>query len=235
MMMNSPEPAGVRKGARLISVTVLGMQTALKIRIGLPTTREIAVIEVIDGEGVIIEEEWTETEEEEEEEEEAADMEADMEADAKKVILSFEGLVLHEEEEDRALVFPNQIWNDSFERDSRMSTKTRSIYPFLNQKEVILHQSPTLSSPTWGWSQGSFPLCFSPFPPLLPYFPLFGSLIVFETRLLQILNAKGFKVPTPIQAEAIPTLLGGKDFIGQAHTGFFLLFPFVGVELLSSC
>jgi ATP-dependent RNA helicase DeaD len=37
--------------------------------------------------------------------------------------------------------------------------------------------------------------------------------------LLQAINAVGYEVPTPIQAQAIPPLLGGRDVIGQAQTG----------------
>ena len=29
----------------------------------------------------------------------------------------------------------------------------------------------------------------------------------------------GFKLPSPIQVQAIPIILEGKDMIGQAHTG----------------
>jgi ATP-dependent RNA helicase DeaD len=32
-------------------------------------------------------------------------------------------------------------------------------------------------------------------------------------------RAAGFKVPSPIQAQAIPAVLGGKDIVAQAHTG----------------
>ena len=38
-------------------------------------------------------------------------------------------------------------------------------------------------------------------------------------ELLQALTALGYEEPTPIQREAIPPLLGGKDLLGQAATG----------------
>ncbi len=37
--------------------------------------------------------------------------------------------------------------------------------------------------------------------------------------LLQTLDELGYEEPTPIQAQAIPELLGGHDVIGQAQTG----------------
>src|ERR671914_953173 len=38
-------------------------------------------------------------------------------------------------------------------------------------------------------------------------------------RVLQTLDELGYEEPTPIQAQAIPELLGGHDVIGQAQTG----------------
>ena len=38
-------------------------------------------------------------------------------------------------------------------------------------------------------------------------------------RMLSVLAALGFEEPTPIQAEAIPLLLEGRDVVGQAQTG----------------
>ena len=38
-------------------------------------------------------------------------------------------------------------------------------------------------------------------------------------ELLQAVMGLGFEAPTPIQAQAIPTLLTGRDIIGQAQTG----------------
>ncbi|MBD0267520.1 MAG: DEAD/DEAH box helicase [Cyanobacteria bacterium Co-bin8] len=46
----------------------------------------------------------------------------------------------------------------------------------------------------------------------------FSSLGLSEARVSH-LNALGFDAPTPIQAEAIPHLLSGRDVIGQAQTG----------------
>ena len=40
-----------------------------------------------------------------------------------------------------------------------------------------------------------------------------------EARLLATLEALGYEEPTPIQREAIPPLLAGKDVLGQAATG----------------
>ena len=38
-------------------------------------------------------------------------------------------------------------------------------------------------------------------------------------KLLQALDSLGYEEPTPIQAEAIPHLLAGRDLLGQAATG----------------
>lgn len=40
-----------------------------------------------------------------------------------------------------------------------------------------------------------------------------------QTRLLQMIDAKGFSHPTPIQIQAIPPALEGRDVMGQAQTG----------------
>ena len=48
--------------------------------------------------------------------------------------------------------------------------------------------------------------------------PTFGSLGLAEP-LLRALEARGFTVPTPIQAGAIPPLLAGRDLLGIAQTG----------------
>lgn len=40
-----------------------------------------------------------------------------------------------------------------------------------------------------------------------------------RSELLKVLDEIGFAEPFPIQAEAIPVILKGKDVIGQAHTG----------------
>lgn len=47
---------------------------------------------------------------------------------------------------------------------------------------------------------------------------LFGNLEVSE-EIAQAISAMGFEEPSPIQAQAIPHLLAGKDVIGQAQTG----------------
>ncbi|MCF6331222.1 MAG: DEAD/DEAH box helicase [Sulfurimonas sp.] len=38
-------------------------------------------------------------------------------------------------------------------------------------------------------------------------------------QVLDSVKKAGFKVPSPIQAQAIPVVLAGKDMVGQAHTG----------------
>src|SRR4051812_41009749 len=38
-------------------------------------------------------------------------------------------------------------------------------------------------------------------------------------ELLQVVKELGFEKLTPIQAQSIPHLLGGKDLVGQAKTG----------------
>lgn len=41
----------------------------------------------------------------------------------------------------------------------------------------------------------------------------------FKKDLLRAIDYAGFKVPSPIQAEAIPLVMQGRDIVGQAHTG----------------
>ncbi|GGD41222.1 DEAD-box ATP-dependent RNA helicase RhpA [Malaciobacter pacificus] len=41
----------------------------------------------------------------------------------------------------------------------------------------------------------------------------------FKTQLQKAIDDAGFKEPSPIQADAIPIILEGKDIVGQAHTG----------------
>lgn len=45
------------------------------------------------------------------------------------------------------------------------------------------------------------------------------AVLGLEARLLATLEALGYEEPTPIQREAIPSLLAGKDVLGQAATG----------------
>src|SRR5271154_1298161 len=40
-----------------------------------------------------------------------------------------------------------------------------------------------------------------------------------DPRLVDILTALGYEEPTPIQRQAIPPLLEGRDLVGQAATG----------------
>ena len=46
----------------------------------------------------------------------------------------------------------------------------------------------------------------------------FGSLAVSDP-IRRALDDMGFENPTPIQAEAIPTMLDGRDVVGRAQTG----------------
>src|SRR4051795_3126130 len=48
--------------------------------------------------------------------------------------------------------------------------------------------------------------------------PGFSSLGL-DPRLVGALTELGYEEPTPIQGEAIPPLLAGKDLVGQAATG----------------
>ncbi len=41
----------------------------------------------------------------------------------------------------------------------------------------------------------------------------------FKNRLQNAIDEAGFKEPSPIQRDAIPTILTGQDIVGQAHTG----------------
>jgi len=52
-------------------------------------------------------------------------------------------------------------------------------------------------------------------------------------RLLEILTHKGFKIPTPIQSQAIPVAVSGKDVMGIAQTGTGKTLAF-GLPMLQS-
>ena len=41
----------------------------------------------------------------------------------------------------------------------------------------------------------------------------------FKDKLQEAIDEAGFKEPSPIQRDAIPVVLSGKDIVGQAHTG----------------
>jgi len=41
----------------------------------------------------------------------------------------------------------------------------------------------------------------------------------FKEQLQKAIDEAGFKEPSPIQEQAIPVILSGKDIVGQAHTG----------------
>ena len=40
-----------------------------------------------------------------------------------------------------------------------------------------------------------------------------------DERILESLDAEGYKTPTPVQAETIPALMAGRDVLGIAQTG----------------
>src|SRR5688500_12896469 len=52
--------------------------------------------------------------------------------------------------------------------------------------------------------------------------------------LRAVLDAMGITVPTPIQAQAIPLLLEGRDVVGQARTGSGKTLAF-GLPLVERC
>jgi ATP-dependent RNA helicase DeaD len=41
----------------------------------------------------------------------------------------------------------------------------------------------------------------------------------FKSKLLNAIKDAGFKEPSPVQKEAIPVVLQGRDIVAQAHTG----------------
>jgi len=49
----------------------------------------------------------------------------------------------------------------------------------------------------------------------VPSFDDFG----LKAEIMQSIHYAGFKVPSPIQQQAIPLVLAGRDVVGQAHTG----------------
>src|SRR6185437_11684101 len=55
-------------------------------------------------------------------------------------------------------------------------------------------------------------------PPAKGFSPGFAALGL-EAALLATLDTLGYEEPTPIQREAIPPLLAGRDLLGQAATG----------------
>ena len=55
-------------------------------------------------------------------------------------------------------------------------------------------------------------------PPERGFSPGFAALGL-EAKLLAALDTLGYEEPTPIQREAIPPLLAGRDLLGQAATG----------------
>jgi ATP-dependent RNA helicase RhlE len=50
-------------------------------------------------------------------------------------------------------------------------------------------------------------------------FPILFSELNLDPHLLRALDEEGYEVPTPIQAQAIPPVLEGKDLLGLAQTG----------------
>lgn len=47
---------------------------------------------------------------------------------------------------------------------------------------------------------------------------LFSDLPIIEP-ILRAIDDEGYTTPTPIQSAAIPSILGGRDFLGCAQTG----------------
>ena len=47
---------------------------------------------------------------------------------------------------------------------------------------------------------------------------LFSELPIIEP-ILRAITDEGYATPTPIQEQAIPTILSGRDFLGCAQTG----------------
>src|SRR6185436_16263280 len=45
------------------------------------------------------------------------------------------------------------------------------------------------------------------------------SALALRKELLEAVSGLGYEEPTPVQREAIPLLLGGRDLLGQAATG----------------
>ena len=48
--------------------------------------------------------------------------------------------------------------------------------------------------------------------------PSFGDLALLPA-VLSAVEAQGYEIPSPIQAQTIPALLEGRDMLGQAQTG----------------
>lgn len=76
------------------------------------------------------------------------------------------------------------------------STAERQLYPFMKHSQSSESNTPT----AMGFSPG---------------FAALG----LEASLLTTLETLGYEEPTPIQREAVPPLLAGRDLLGQAATG----------------
>lgn len=80
------------------------------------------------------------------------------------------------------------------------TTETESWPEVLSQQEEILSQQEVLSEPEPAAPNG---------------FDLFG----LQEPVVRAIRDLGFEAPTPIQSQAIPVLMRGRDLIGQAQTG----------------
>ncbi len=78
--------------------------------------------------------------------------------------------------------------------------------------QMNVHGSPS------GGRCHSFPVILPRFTHYIVRMSTFAELGL-SPALLQALNALGYEEPTPIQSEAIPPLLAGRDLLGQAATG----------------
>src|SRR4051794_34746843 len=54
---------------------------------------------------------------------------------------------------------------------------------------------------------------------IVPAFEVAFTALGLDPRLVGTLTALGYQEPTPIQQQAIPPLLQGRDLVGQAATG----------------
>src|SRR5258708_38327907 len=52
-----------------------------------------------------------------------------------------------------------------------------------------------------------------------PHAPASFAALGLHRELTDVVSALGYEEPTPVQREAIPLLLAGRDLLGQAETG----------------
>ena len=53
-----------------------------------------------------------------------------------------------------------------------------------------------------------------------------------DKNILSAVSSEGYESPTPIQAQAIPFALEGRDIMASAQTGFAIILSFIGLKMI---